>query len=313
MNTVQSSNVMKTSTGNIVRKAYSQIGAPVSSYAQAVSTVGFDIQALQMKHPVSGKLIPNETGLFRSDNDGCLAIHSDKFSFVQPSESLKVLERARQIVGGQWSSVQVNKGGRMIGAFIEVENTIVAPNRGDTIALSLGLFDHFDGNGLARINLSACNLTCTNGMTGLKSIISFASKHIGDVSSRLKVLEGSLQLKFVQAVDEMRGQVVALDSKPMTRAQVEVFAEQLFPIDPDAVNKSRVENQRQAVVTGFSRGTGNYGETRWDAFNAVTEYLDWTSTFRETQFSKQENRFESLLVGKGANTRARALDLLLSN
>lgn len=304
---------MLTSTGNVVRKAYSRLGAPVSSYAQAVSTVGFEIQPLQMKHPSKGTLIPNETGLFRSDNDVCLGVHSSNFSFVQPSESLKVLERARQIVGGQWSSVQVNKGGRMIGAFIEVENKIVAPNRGDTIALSLGLFDHFDGSGLARINLNACNLTCTNGMTGLKSVISFASKHIGDVSSRLKVLEGSLQLKFLQAVDEMRGQVVALDSKPMSRGQVVSFAEQLFPIDPEATNKSRVENQREAIVTGFSRGTGNYGETRWDAFNAVTEYLDWQSTFRETTYSKQENRFESLLVGKGAGTRERALALLMAN
>jgi uncharacterized protein DUF932 len=312
MNSYQSP-VMRTVTGNVVRKAYSRLGTPVSSYQQAVSAVGFDIQAIQMKHPVRGTPIANETGLFRSDNNGCLGIHSDGFSFVQPSESLKVLERARQIVGGQWSSIQVNKGGRMIGAFIEVENAIKAPNRGDTIALSLGLFDHFDGSGLARINLSACNLTCTNGMTGLKSVISFSSKHIGDVSSRLKVLEGSLQLKFAQAVADMRNQVTALDSKPMSRNEVVTFAEQLFPVDPEAVNKSRVENQREAIVTGFSRGTGNYGETRWDAFNAVTEYLDWQSTFRETTYSKQENRFESLLVGKGAKTRERALELLIAN
>jgi hypothetical protein len=69
---------------------------------------------------------------------------------------------------------------------------------------------------------------------------------------------------------------------------------------------------REAIVTGFSRGTGNRGQTRWDAFNSVTEWVDWESTFRTTEFSREENRFESLLTGKGANTRNRALELLLN-
>ena len=34
------------------------------------------------------------------------------------------------------------------------------------------------------------------------------------------------------------------------------------------------ETSRNRVIELFSNGAGNKGETRWDAFNAVTEYID---------------------------------------
>lgn len=303
---------MKTITGNTVRKCYSKLGAPVVSYADAIAKVGFSIIQEPVARASNCAPIKNKTGLFRSDTGECLEIHSDKFALIQPNDSLLVLERAREIVGGQWSSVQVNKGGRMIAGFVEVENEIIAPNRGDTVALSLAYFDHFDGSGLARLTLSACNLTCTNGMTSLKNVISFNSKHVGDIKGRLHDIEAKMQFNFALAVEDMRQQVTALDAKPMARSEVEAFARALFPVADENEVSSRTENMREEIVTGFSRGTGNQGRTRWDAFNAVTETLDWNSTFRTTEFSREENRFESLLSGKGAATRQRALELLLN-
>jgi|HubBroStandDraft_3_1064219.scaffolds.fasta_scaffold69263_2 hypothetical protein len=303
---------MKTATGSTVRKCYSRIGTNVDSYESAVNAVGFSVFQEPIARVSNGREVNGKMGLFRSDNGNCLEIHSDKFSLVQPSESLRVLERARELVNGSWASVQVNKGGRMIAGFVEVENSIVAPNRGDTVALSLAYFDHFDGNGLARLTLSACNLTCTNGMTSLKNVLSFSSKHIGDIGGRLLDIETKLNFNFLMAVEEMKSTVVKLDAKPMAQTEVTNFARQLFPAQDENDVPSRTENMRNEIVAGFSHGTGNQGRTRWDTFNAVTEYLDWSSTFRETEHSAEENRFESLLSGRGANTRQRALELLLA-
>ncbi len=303
---------MKTITGQTVRKCYSRIGTPVANYAEAVARVGFNVLAEPVARHSTGLSIPNSTGLFRSDNGVCLGIHSDRFSFVQPSESLRVLEKAREIVGGQWVSVQANKGGRMVTGFVDVETNIKAPKRGDTVSLSLAYFDHFDGGGRACFKLSACNLTCDNGMTGQKDVMSFNEKHIGDISGRMLAVEAKLQFNFALAVENMREQIVKLDSTPMDRAEVEGFARVLFPAKDENEVSTKTENMRDAIVTGFSRGTGNQGRTRWDAFNSVTEFLDWGSSFRETDFSREENRFESLLTGNGAKTRERALELLLN-
>ncbi len=109
----------------------------------------------------------------------------------------------------------------------------------------------------------------------------------------------------------MQSVVTKLDDTPMSRGEVVAFAEQLFPVRGEELS-ARTENMRGDIVAGFSRGTGNQGQTRWDALNAVTEFVDWQSTFRETEFSREENRFESVMHGNGAGLRARALELLLN-
>ena len=305
---------MKTITGNTVRKPYSKLGKAVENYGQAVEAVGFSINALPIPSPTNpGQNIRNKTGLFRSDNGECLEIHSEKFAFVQPSDSLMVLEKAREIVGAKWESIQVNKGGRMVCGFVAVENEFIVPKRGDVISFGLGHKDFFDGKGLEEFFLYSNNLSCTNGMVSSKAVMSFKNKHIGDIGDRVKAIEGRLQYQFVLAVNEMKEKITTLDSKPMDLRQVEGFAERLFPSElvGDEL-PTRTENMRKAIVTGFSRGTGNQGRTAWDAFNSVTEFLDWGSTFRETEFSRDENRFESLLMGKAMGTRERALELLLN-
>jgi hypothetical protein len=105
--------------------------------------------------------------------------------------------------------------------------------------------------------------------------------------------------------------IVTLDNRPMSQQEMTGFVERLYPANGEELS-TRTENVRSAIVTGFSRGTGNRGQTRWDAFNAVTEYLDWQSTFKETAFPREENRLDSLLNGNAAKVRNRALELLLS-
>jgi len=305
---------MKTITGNTIRKPYSQLGKAVENYAQAVATVGFTINALPIPSPTNPRQsIKNKTGLFRSDNGECLEIHSEKFAFVQPADSLMVLEKARQVVNGQWQTVQVNKGGRMICGFIGVENEFIVPKRGDVISFGLGHKDFFDGKGLEEFFLYSNNLSCDNGMVSSKAVMSFKNKHIGDIKDRVKAVEGRLQYQFVLAVNDMKEKITALDAKPMALNEVTRFAEILFPSDlvGDEI-PTRTLNMRESIISGFTRGTGNQGRTAWDAFNSVTEFLDWGSTFRETEFSRDENRFESLLMGKAMGTRERALELLLN-
>lgn len=303
---------MKTITGNLVRKAYSKIGQSVKSLADAVDAVGFEIKSRPVLDSLTFAPIANKQGLFRSDNNACLDIHSCRFSYNQPADSLAILERARNIVKGEWSSVKVNKGGRMIASFIELEGKVVAPKRGDQIGLSIGHFDYFDGSGLEHFRMFANVIACNNGMTNQKALFQFSSKHIGNTSKRISELEGRLQYLFVQAKDEMQDTVSKLDNSPMSRDEMTVFVNRLFPTQDETNVPTRLANVREAISTGFVRGTGNIGKTRFDAFNAVTEYLDWESTFKQTEFSREENRFESLLTGKASSLRAKALEMLLN-
>jgi hypothetical protein len=303
---------MKTITGNTVRFALSNFGTNVADYSAACAAVPFTFSQEPVSRALTGKVIPNSLGLFRSDTGGCVGIHSEKFGFVQPSESLAALERARALVGGKWESVAVTKGGRQLAAFVSIETQITAPKRGDKIGLSIGQFDRFDGTGRTRLQLWANVLACNNGLARAESLVTFSEKHTGSIRERFAAMEFNLAIKLQEQIAEMQGVVDKLDNTPISRSEVIDFARALFPAADELNVSTRTENVRDAILTGFVRGTGNVGRTRWDALNAVTEHLDWAGTFRETEFSREENRFESLVTGSAARVRERAMELLLN-
>jgi hypothetical protein len=303
---------MKTVTGNTVRYSLSNFGTKVNDYASACAAVPFTFLQEPVSRASTGEKIPNSFGLFRSDNGGCVGIHSENFGFMQPSESLATLERARALVGGEWASVASTKGGRQLAAFIQIEKQITAPKRGDKVGLSIAYFDRFDGTGKARLQLLANVLACDNGMTRSDSLVTFSERHCASIRERFSAMEFNLAMKLQEQVEEMQSTVNALDNTPMTRSEVTAFARTLFPAIDETNVSARTENVRSAIETGFVRGTGNVGQTRWDAFNAVTEQLDWRGSFKETGFSREENRFESLVTGSASRIRSRALELLLN-
>jgi hypothetical protein len=85
----------------------------------------------------------------------------------------------------------------------------------------------------------------------------------------------------------------------------------LLGIQDGVKASTRVENQAEELNRLFKHGTGNMGRTRWDALNAVTEYVDHGRSSRVTEGRDQaEVRFESVLMGSGDALKARAFDLL---
>lgn len=311
---------MKTVTGNTVRKPYHMLGTIVSSYAAAIAAIGFTITAKPVVNPYTGQPQKADVGLYRSDTNECLGIHSPKFGFIQPAESLRVLESAREQLGtrSEWSSVYVGNGGRTLSGFISLDTCLTAPKRGDRVGLSVGYFDCFDGSAKARMKLCANVLACDNGMVSTKDLVSWNQKHNGCFADRFAAFKGKLAYMLQLEIDAMQDRVSKLDNTPMTGNEVERFVYSLFnatipanTAERDAI-PTRLLNRIEAITAGFTRGTGNTGRTRWDAFNAVTEHLDHGSSYRETENSKEDNRFASLLLGDGADLRERAMALLLS-
>lgn len=302
---------MKTITGNEVRQPYCFSGKRVNSIEEACAAIPFYVETEPAARLSTGKAIPNTQNLYRSDNGYCLGQHTPQFTFLQPCDSLQTLEAARELIGGKWASVSANKGGKHLLAFITLEAEITAPKRGDKVGFSIGFSDFYNGSGVCSLDLFANVLACDNGMVSQKSIVSFSGKHSPNLAERVNTMKKQLHTNLLLEIGRTQEIVFTLDNRPMSLPEMRAFTEQLFPVNGEKVS-TRLENIRETVYAGFTRGTGNRGQTRYDALNAVTEYLDWQSTFRETEFSREENRMDSLINGSGAKTRARALDLLLA-
>lgn len=294
------------------------LGTLVKNYAAAVAAVGFTLTAKPVVNPYTGKPQASDVGVYRSDTQACLGIHSPGFTFAQPEETLQVMEESRKAIDGQWASVRLDKGGSRLAAFITLDKQIKAPKRGDAVGLSLAYFDGWDGGAKRRLSLCMDVLACTNGMISRKSICTFSSKHTANSNDKFAVFRGTLAMNLQMEIQAMQDTVSALDNRPMTASEVNGFARALFRVDVNAKPEDipgRTQTKLDAIVSGFTRGMGNVGRTRWDAMNAVTEYLDHLSSFRATkQSSKEENRFESLTAtnGNAVKVRERALALLLA-
>ena len=71
---------------------------------------------------------------------------------------------------------------------------------------------------------------------------------------------------------------------------------------------TRLDNKIEQLVTLFKEGLGNEGKTRYDMFNAVTEYLDHHSVKTNVNTGR---RLLSNLSGMQVNKKRKAVKHLL--
>lgn len=138
----------------------------------------------------------------------------------------------------------------------------------------------------------------------------FKIRHTPDFKT--KVIECQKALKLASAYfDDLQGVINILAESKFTKDKMAGLAASLFPADGDKV-PTRTVNIREEITTLFDRGTGNGGETKWDALNAVTEYIDHKRTFKGEGEAGESNRVDTVLFGSGARIKGQALELLLN-
>jgi len=92
----------------------------------------------------------------------------------------------------------------------------------------------------------------------------------------------------------------------MDKAQLEELLVNLFGVQENPQDIGvRIRNQMDRVGDLFYNGMGNRGETRWDALNAVTEFVD------HHRGGDQAKRLNAAWFGAGAEMKAAAWDLLV--
>ena len=303
-----------------MRTSILNYGTNVNSLEQARAALNYGI-AKEEIFDQDGKSLGDFRGIFNTSTRRCLGIPKKGFTFIQPSESLEIMEAAVKASGARWKSVAATHGGGKLFAFAELPETksIVAPKRGDVVSIGFGLSDCFTGASALSGDVFATVLACTNGAKGRKGLFNFFKKHTPSLSEVIAGIRFNFAVAVDSAVEDFRGVVNQLDTTPMTQAEHDTFTLRLFGVADETALRSettptRLQNRVDDVRALFVRGQGNVGRSRWDSFNAVTEYLDHgAATFRETEgVSRAENRFTSLVSGNAANLRAEAMELLLN-
>lgn len=168
-------------------------------------------------------------------------------------------------------------------------------------------------------------LFCGNQLAGMirraKRNGIFRIRHSGNMGAKLGVAERML-LDHDQYTQELIALYQQLAETGMSLADFTTYAESVtaqiggeLKDTPSAFERTRRSAEVADLRGLFAEGAGNSGESKWDAYNAVTDWLDHhRQAYRQSADAdkRADRRFQNAVMPNGATVQAKsdALQLL---
>lgn len=243
----------------------------------------------------SGVVVPNKKMLYRTDTKQALGIVGKDYQPSDPKEFLKTCyEFAHDAKGSVVQAGFLPERSRAF-SFVKLTDGLDLPEslrkKGDPIAAYIYSTDGWDGATPRRSALYLERLACANGMISRALKASLWVSH----TSNSKTLFDSRNKTFLHEVRENLGVIqkefIELAKARMSLSEAKEFLGKLIPGEGTAA-----QERRDTILGLFAEGTGNEGKSRWDAYNAVTEYVTHVRPYRKSENVSQEtNRFLGVL------------------
>lgn len=202
--------------------------------------------------------------------------------------------------------------GRRIWILARLTQVEAAVVPGDWVRPYLLLHNSHDGSTAAWIQFTPVRVVCWNTLSGA------ASRRFGDLWQKKAIciphsIDLPNQLARIQNLIDLTKQefqVSLEDYQAMAQRELNQELLALYMGRVLGTANPMLHPDWSQLVENFERGLGNQGKTLWDAYNAVTEWLD------HQRGGNAAARLESSWFGKGMKLRTRAhqaaIDLLQS-
>ena len=268
--------------------------------------------------------VPNRVAVIRADTDEVFTIASDRYT---PLPNRKAFEFFDNVVGaGQaiYHTAGTINGGRKFWILAKLDGELAVTNT-DVLHKYILLGSSHDSSMPLSMMFTAVRVVCDNTFSLALNLntnengLRFRAKHTPSIST--KAVNARETLNLAEAYFEnMMGGINTLVQHEWDSTDMKRFAYTLFdldvekPIDEQRKNKSYAADK---VIDLFSNGRGNVASTKWDAFNAITEYVDYyrpvghkVATGESNTLEVVDKRLDDAWYGPGADLKQRAWDLL---
>lgn len=282
--------------------------------------LGWNVTRLGLFHETSNshgilRKVKDRQALVRDDTGDCLGIVAPRYQIIQNRELFSFVDTLVDERQASFVGAGELKGGQGIYAIAKLPYQIEA-RRGDLTDVELLLRAYHDGKHSASVTLITTRLVCTNQLAGA-NFPTFTVKHQGDTASKIRQAETVLGYGRDFAADYQR-QVDALVSHQLRGEIARAYVEEVFP-EPEEPESgegkvlrnyelalARRDNTVGKVLELINSGTGNDGSSLWDAFNGVSEYVQYHQPRRRAKSNPLWH-----LTGQGGSTISRAWDIAL--
>jgi len=263
----------------------------------------------------SGELIGSHVAGVNASTGKPLSVVGAGFGFVDHSQAIAPIRPILDRGDAYLQAIDMRDEGARFEAyatlgFSQVERAGL--DRADALCHTLRVSNAHDGSSQLTLGVSIRRLICDNGMGFNELAVQERTRHSSKVQERMPDF-GSSVLEALTAAESATETFQALADSAMASAEFVEFANALLIAERGEVKTERGERRRESDLTDllglFESGAGNLGQDRYDALNAVTE---WLTPRREAyaDASKYARAYYTNETGTRARTRSRALRML---
>lgn len=241
-----------------------------------------------------------------------LGVVGNRYTPIQNSDAFDMLNNIVDESGANFDSAGILNNGARCYITMKMPGTIEVGGGADAIDTYLNCFNSHDGSSSFRIQVAFLRQICTNGLTGMVAGSSVNLRHTESSTLRVQEARDALQIVFKQQ-EAFELEVQKLLNTEMTDKEYKKFVEVLVPM-PESESTERKLNSVERVrgeLMGLWRADTQaiVKNTRWAAYNAVAEYVDWFKPVRGASENKDALRAERRLTGE-SSLKSRAHELL---
>jgi len=253
---------------------------------------------------VVGPSAPNHKAIVRTTDRSILGVVGKGYHIIQNSDCFDFMD---DVVGsGQaiYHTAGSLRNGRII--FMTVKLPDDAKVGDDKIEKYILLSTSHDGSKSLQVRWTPVRVVCMNTLgaalrTGADSMMTV--RHTKNYQTKVGQVREVLQLTdhYYKVMEEEYNRLL---DEQFSTSQMQTLTEQLITSEGEASTKTK--NNRNKVLELFHTGRGQaaVANTRWAAYNAVTEYVDHYATTRKVgDTTAGEARMNSVIFGAGAGSK----------
>lgn len=262
--------------------------------------------------------VPNAQVVIRRDTKAVFGVVGSRYTPLQNRDAFRFADGLVAAGGAVFTTAGTLFGGKKTWMQLTLPGDLNVGK--DKLRKKILLTNSHDGTSAFQVKAVLERVVCWNTLSFALSEAgsSFKARHTSGILSKVNDAREVLGLAEVYFEMLMRGIEGIVEQKMEEYEALEYFG-QVYELDPDKLMKDQPAGKRMAVVASmalFKDGRGNVGETKWDALNAVTEYLDHVrpvgglATAGVKGEAEVSKRLEHSWYGEGVGVRQRAWELL---
>lgn len=283
---------------------------PTIEEAIYASSLNWQVIEEPMYRLVEGqpKKVEGYKALVRDSDSSTLGVVTDYYQPLQNLEAFKFFDFLLHDGDATLETAGSLKSGKRVWVLAKLTQSPQEVQQGDAIAPYLLLHNAHDGSAAVWIQFCNIRVVCNNTLSmaassareGEKFGRAIRIRHSSSVNEQLRIAKQVIDVakrRFTQSIADYK----AMAQKPISQEIFEHYISRSLNVERPVDTRAYPH-----ILQAFEAGRGNYGKTLWDAYNAVTEWID------HTRGRSEVSRLESAWFGEGSRIKDRAYEQALA-